>query len=174
SHDDLRVPSLAPEGTRGALRADPEALPERRPGEARSRVSRRHEGEGERVEAQGDELRAHDPGRKEAPSRSEALARRGRARGRRRQRETRKEQARRRASRLGREQGEETREDSGGEASARAGGQGRSRADRGRTGGEGARARSRHERLPSESARWRTGAEGSDELHRSREPGDEG
>ena len=46
-----------------------------------SHRDRRHEGEGERVEAQGDELRADERGREEAFRRGDSSSGRGRARG---------------------------------------------------------------------------------------------
>ena len=55
---DLGVPPAAPEGAGRAVRAGVEACREGRVGEARARGARRHQDQGERVQAQGDELRA--------------------------------------------------------------------------------------------------------------------
>ena len=57
---DLGVPPAAPEGAGRAVRAGVEAGREGRAGEARARCARRHQDQGERVQAQGDELRAHE------------------------------------------------------------------------------------------------------------------
>src|SRR3954453_13235413 len=53
---DLGVPQAAPEGAGRAVRAGVEARREGRAGEARARGARWHQDQGERVEAQGDEL----------------------------------------------------------------------------------------------------------------------
>jgi hypothetical protein len=57
---DQRVPAAPPEGPGGTVRTGPEARREGRLGKAGPCRAGRHEGQGECVQAQGDELRAHE------------------------------------------------------------------------------------------------------------------
>ena len=119
-----------------AVRAGPEAVRGGGAGEARARGVRRHEDQGECVQAQGDELRAHEEARGRAAGGSGSLAgcRGGCRRG---GGQAAREPARRRDAELGCRQEEASRQDPRGESGVGGRGQGR------RGGGDAAPSRSR-------------------------------
>src|SRR6185437_3180699 len=82
----------------GAVCAGTAPLPSGRDGEAWPRVARRDEGESERVEAQGDELRAHAEGRAATPREGRGVAESSSSSGRRGGQSARQAQARRRVA----------------------------------------------------------------------------
>ena len=128
--DDLRVPAAASCGLVGSVRAGAEAVPGGGTGAAGPCRAGRDEDRGQRLQAQGDELRADEEGGSGAEGGGGRLARGGRSGGRRGGRPARRG-PRRRDARVGEGQGQASGEDPGGQGGAggrgqgRAGGQGR-------------------------------------------------
>ena len=137
------VPQAAPGCACGAVHAGVAAVPEGGAGQVGAHRDRRHQAQGERVQAQSDELRADGGGGEEAPRRSAAAAGRGGAHRCRGRWTARQGTPWRRATQRAQAPRRSASEDPRGESRARARSQGEGRGQGGRGAAEAGRARAR-------------------------------